>query len=89
MLHEGPQKEIGQPASVGKPKAAKVDNRPKKPSGLGNQIAGKQQRVSSNRGRQSMGGGHQRGGAHRRDSQAKRRRRWTHRGGGGGPAALN
>ena len=67
---------------AGKPKAAaKRDNRPKKPSGLGNVDRGKAQRVNSNRGRQSMGGG-QRGGAHkqvRRPSGGG-----GHRGGGGG-----
>lgn len=48
-----------------KPKpAAKIDNRPKKPSGLGNVDRGKISKVHSNRGRQAMGGGH-RGGAHK------------------------
>jgi hypothetical protein len=56
----------------GKPKPAhRVDNRPKKPSGLGNVSRGKAQRVNSNRGHHSMGGGH-RGG-----------QRKVHRGGGG------
>lgn len=51
---------------AGKPKpAAKVDNRPKKPSGLGNVNRGKATRVSSNRGHQSMGGGHRGGGGHK------------------------
>lgn len=58
--------------AAGKPKPAhRVDNRPKKPSGLGAPQRGKVQRVSSNRGHHSMGGGH-RGGA-----------RKIHRGGGG------
>ncbi len=61
------------PRQGGKPKAAaRVDNRPRNPSGLGDVRGGKQQRISSNRGRQSMGGG-QRGGP-----------RKIHRGGGGG-----
>lgn len=48
---------------VGKPKPArKVDNRPKKPSGLGNVDRGRATKVNSNRGRQSMGGGHRGGG---------------------------
>ena len=63
---------------AGKPKpAARADNRPKKPSGLGNVDRGKAQRVNSNSGRQSMGGGH-RGGAH------KQVRRPSGGGGGGG-----
>jgi hypothetical protein len=66
----------------GKPKAAKrVDNRPKKPSGLGNPNRGKQQRVSSNRGRQSMGGGHRGGSMHR---QVRRPSGGGGRRGGGG-----
>lgn len=57
---------------VGKPKPArKVDNRSKKPSGLGNVNRGKATKVNSNRGRQSMGG--HRGGS-----------RNVHRGGGRG-----
>ncbi len=48
------------PAGKKKP-AAKVDNRPKKASGLGNVSHGKKQKVSSKRGGKSMGGG-QRGG---------------------------
>jgi len=65
---------------AGKQKAAaRVDNRPRKPSGLGNVDRGKAQRVSSNRGRQSMGGGH-RGGAHK---QVRRPSGGGHRGGGG------
>ncbi|RUM95785.1 DUF3300 domain-containing protein [Pseudaminobacter arsenicus] len=49
----------------GKPKAgARVDRRPSKPSGLGNVNRGKVAKVSSSRGRQSMGGGY-RGGGHR------------------------
>ncbi len=57
---------------VGKPKPAqRVDNRPKKPSGLGNPQRGKTAQVHSNRGHKSMGGG-QRGGA-----------RKVHHGGGG------
>jgi hypothetical protein len=70
------------PANVnrkaGKPKpAARVDNRPNKPSGLGNVDRGKATRVSSNRGHESMGGGHRGGGAHkqiRRPSGGGRRR---------------
>lgn len=58
---------------AGKPKPAqRIDNRPKKPSGLGNPGSGKGAKISSNRGRQSMGGGHRGGG------------RKVHRGGGGG-----
>lgn len=65
---------------VGKPKpAAKIDRRPKKPSGLGNVDRGKAQRVSSNRGHKSMGGGHRGGSAHK---QIKRPSGGGHRGGG-------
>ena len=73
---------------AGKPKpAARVDNRPKKPSGLGNVDRGKATKVSSNRGHKSMGGGQRGGGGHK---QVRRpsgggggvtRRRWW-RGGG-------
>ncbi|MCF6100443.1 DUF3300 domain-containing protein [Mesorhizobium muleiense] len=54
---------INRPAGKPKP-AARVDNRPKKPSGLGNVDRGKVTKVSSNRGHQSMGGG-SRGGGHK------------------------
>lgn len=51
---------------AGKPKpAARVDNRPKKTSGLGNVNRGKATKVSSNRGHKSMGGGSRGGGAHK------------------------
>ncbi|RWP34437.1 MAG: DUF3300 domain-containing protein [Mesorhizobium sp.] len=54
---------VNRPAGKPKP-AARVDNRPKKPSGLGNVDRGKVTKVSSNRGHQSMGGG-SRGGSHK------------------------
>ncbi|RWB04254.1 DUF3300 domain-containing protein [Mesorhizobium sp.] len=54
---------VNRPAGKPKP-AARVDNRPKKPSGLGNVDRGKVTKVSSNRGHQSMGGG-SRGGGHK------------------------
>jgi hypothetical protein len=61
---------------AGKPNpAARVDNRPKKPSGLGSPSRGKATKVSSNRGHKSMGGGNRGGGGHK---QIKRP------GGGGG-----
>ncbi|PTE10015.1 DUF3300 domain-containing protein [Mesorhizobium helmanticense] len=64
---------------AGKPKPAhKVDNRPKKPSGLGNPARGKSTKVSSNRGHKSMGGGNRGGGGH------KQIRRPSGGGGGGG-----
>ncbi|WEX89931.1 DUF3300 domain-containing protein [Sinorhizobium garamanticum] len=48
---------------VGKPKAAaKLDSRPRKPSGLGNVSHGKREVVASQRGGHSMGGGHSGGG---------------------------
>jgi hypothetical protein len=62
---------VNRPA--GKPKAGgKVNNRPNKPSGLGNVDRGKVAKVQSNRGQRSMGGG-QRGGG-----------RAVQHGGGGG-----
>ncbi|UVK36544.1 DUF3300 domain-containing protein [Mesorhizobium sp. AR10] len=49
--------------AVGKPKPAmRVDNRPRKPSGLGNVSSGKRQQIASNRGAKSMGGGIRSGG---------------------------
>lgn len=48
---------------VGKPRpAARVDNRPRSPSGLGNVSSGKRQQIASNRGARSMGGGIRSGG---------------------------
>lgn len=48
---------------VGKPRpAARVDNRPRNPSGLGNVSSGKRQQIASNRGARSMGGGIRSGG---------------------------
>jgi Protein of unknown function (DUF3300) len=48
---------------VGKPKpAARVDNRPRNPSGLGNVGPGKREMINSQRGARSMGGGFQGGG---------------------------
>ena len=69
---------------VGKPKPAnKVDNRPKKPSGLGNVSSGKSQKVSSNRGAKSMGGG-ARGGGHKQVKHGGGRSGGGRGGGGGG-----
>ena len=63
---------------AGKPKpGAKVDNRPKKPSGVGDVNRGKTTKVNSNRGHKSMGGGSRGGGGHK---QVKR----PSGGGGGG-----
>ena len=63
---------------AGKPKpGARVDNRPKKPSGVGNVDRGKAAKVKSNRGHNSMGGGQRGGGGHK---QVKR----PSGGGGGG-----
>ncbi|ULJ76060.1 DUF3300 domain-containing protein [Rhizobium gallicum] len=48
---------------VGKPKvAAKAQNRPRKPSGLGDVSSGRKEIVASRRGGDSMGGGHRGGG---------------------------
>ena len=61
---------------AGKPKpAAKVDNRPKKPSGLGNVDRGKATKVNSNRGHKSMGGGQRGGGGHKQVKRPRWRRR--------------
>jgi hypothetical protein len=58
---------VSKPANVsrpsGKPKpGAKIDKRPTKPSGLGNVSPGRNQKISSKRGAQSMGGGNRGGG---------------------------
>jgi uncharacterized membrane protein YgcG len=69
---------------VGKKRpAARVDNRPNKPSGLGNPRAGKREAVASRRGGQSMGGGAHGGG---RPHMSSRSGGGGHarRGGGGG-----
>ncbi|MCX7303737.1 MAG: DUF3300 domain-containing protein [Hyphomicrobiales bacterium] len=65
---------VSRPAGKPKP-AAKIDNRPSKPSGLGNVDRGSATKVTSNRGGKSMGGGQRGGGGHK---QIKRP------GGGGG-----
>ena len=70
---------------AGKPKpAARADNRPKKPSGLGNVNRGKATKVSSNRGRQSMGGGNRGGSVHRQVRRPSGGGGGGRRGGGGG-----
>ncbi len=52
---------------VGKPKpAAKRDNRPSKPSGLGEVRRGSETKIHSNRGQKSMGGGARGGGGHKK-----------------------
>lgn len=47
---------VKRPSGKAKP-AARVDNRPKKPSGLGNVGSGKKQKMASKRGNHAMGGG--------------------------------
>lgn len=64
---------INRPASKPRP-AGKIDNRPRKPSGLGEVRSGKVTQVHSRRGGQALGGGARGGGAHRSVGQ----------GGGGG-----
>lgn len=67
---------VNRPA--GKPKAAaRIDHRPRSPSGLGNVDRGRASQMHSARGRQSMGGGYRGGGAA------------MHRGGGGGRGAIH
>lgn len=71
--------------SSGKVKpAGRVDNRPKKPSGLGNVGPGKSQRVASNRGHQSMGGGARGGHSFSGGGGGGRQMGGGGRGGGGG-----
>jgi Protein of unknown function (DUF3300) len=73
------KKPSSRPSGAKKP-GAKVDKRPKKPSGLGNVSKGKSKQVASKRGAKSMGGGsHSRGGAHK---SVKRGGGGGHRGGG-------
>ncbi|WP_081158864.1 DUF3300 domain-containing protein [Ensifer aridi] len=56
--------QVDRPA--GRPKmAAKAENRPKKPSGLGNVNSGRREVASSRRGGHSMGGGQRGGGGHK------------------------
>lgn len=58
---------------VGKPKpAAKRDNRPKKPSGLGEFKRGGDAKFDSNRGQKSMGGGFKGGGGRPHKANIKR-----------------
>ncbi|WP_455270666.1 DUF3300 domain-containing protein [Rhizobium herbae] len=64
---------------VAKPKpAARIDNRPRKPSALGKVDSGRRTQMQSNRGRQAMGGGNRGGGARHHGGGGGRR------GGGGG-----
>jgi hypothetical protein len=73
---------IDRPA--GKPKPGmKADNRPTKPSGLGNVSSGKAQKISSNRGAKSMGGG-ARGGGHKQVTRSGGGHQQIRRSGGGG-----
>ncbi|RJT28758.1 DUF3300 domain-containing protein [Mesorhizobium waimense] len=72
--------------AVGKPKPAmRVDNRPRKPSGLGNVSSGKRQQIASNRGARSMGGGIRSsgGGGHKMIRPSGGRKGGGGRGGGG------
>lgn len=59
--------------------AAKLDNRPRKPSALGEVRSGKVAKIQSNRGGKAMGGGISGGGRPHRE---------IHRGGGGGGAVM-
>jgi hypothetical protein len=69
---------------VGKPRpAAKVDNRPRNPSGLGTMGSGKRQQVASKRGGQAMGGGN-RGGGRAMSGGGRPQGGGARRGGGGG-----
>jgi hypothetical protein len=61
---------------AGKPKmAAKAENRPKKPSALGNVNSGRREVASSRRGGHSMGGGQRGGGSHKVIKRGGGRRR--------------
>ena len=71
----GQRKAANRPS--GKPKAgARADRRPNKPTGIGNPSRGKATKVSSNRGRQSIGGGSSRRRARRAAAVAAARRAW-------------
>ena len=70
---------------AGKPKpAARADNRPKKPSALGNVDNGRRAQLQSNRGREAMGGGSHRGGGGQNLGGGNRGGGHAMRGGGGG-----
>ncbi|MEQ1941929.1 DUF3300 domain-containing protein [Mesorhizobium sp. VNQ89] len=66
LNRDGQQKPAKIDRPAGKPKPAqKLDNRPGKPSAVGNPGRGKPAKISSDRGHQSMGGGNRGGGAHK------------------------
>jgi len=67
-------KPVSRPSGKKKP-AAKVDRKPKKASGLGHVSKGKSQKISSQRGRKSMGGGSRGGGGHKKVKRGGGRRR--------------
>jgi hypothetical protein len=73
-------KDVSRPSGKKKP-AARADNRPKKPSGLGEVNRGKAQKVASQRGQKAMGGGNRGGGGHK---QIRRPGGGGHGGGRGG-----
>ncbi|WP_425336360.1 DUF3300 domain-containing protein [Sinorhizobium garamanticum] len=72
--------QVNRPAGK-KKMASKAQNRPKKPSGLGNVNSGRREVASSRRGGHSMGGGHRGGG--RPQMSRGGGRPPMHRGGGG------
>ena len=72
-INKPTSKKVAQKKGTRKKTASRVDNRPRKPSAMGNPGQGRVARNHSNRGAHSRGGGH-RGGAHRGGG---------HRGGGG------
>lgn len=74
---------VSRPAGKPKP-AARVDNRPNKPSALGDVQRGKTQKVSSNRGHKSMGGGSRGGGGNKQIKRGGGHGGGGHGGGRGG-----
>ncbi|BCH25036.1 hypothetical protein MesoLjLc_47420 [Mesorhizobium sp. L-8-10] len=74
--------------SSGKAKpAARADNRPKKPSGLGHVGSGKKQKIASNRGAKAMGGGAR--GGHRAAPRGGGGRQMAGPRGGGGHRSVH
>jgi hypothetical protein len=79
----GNRQAANRPAGKKKP-GGKVDNRPRKPSGLGDVKPGRSAKAQSNRGAKAMGGG-MNGGPPRAMHYGGGRPQSMHRGGGGGP----
>jgi hypothetical protein len=74
---------VARPAGKPRP-AARVDNRPRQPSGLGNVGSGKRQQIASKRGGQAMGGGNRAKGRAMSGGRRPPPSGGARRGGGGG-----